>query len=168
MNFFELPTGKMHFHTFSCYINGISVMMNLWSFWLRLRSTTHHEIGSWSVGQQPRWWTCCWNTSEKKANPLKLEVTKRSLSYWRWILHGTGILFKSFLPILPSLPLEGSFEASKLIRVSLLEVAMPSFQAAWSSQALGPSGWKGIETSLKENRRIDLPHPFTKSRGTID
>jgi len=42
---------------------------------------------------------------------------------------------------------------------------MPSFQAAWSSQALGPSGWKGIETSLKENRRIDLLHPFTKSRG---
>ena len=105
------------------------------SFWLRLRSTTHHEIGSWSVGQQPRWWTCCWNTSEKKVNPLKLEVTKSILSYWRWILHGTGILFKSFLPILPSLPLEGSFEASKLIRVSLLEVASPrfiEFPGSWS------------------------------------
>ena len=53
LNFFELPTGKMHVHTFSSYINGISVMMNRWMK-LLIATSEHHPPWNW---QLERWTT---------------------------------------------------------------------------------------------------------------
>lgn len=50
MNFFELPTGKMHFHTFSCYIK----WFNDESMKLLIATSEHHPPWNW---QLERWTT---------------------------------------------------------------------------------------------------------------